>query len=328
MKMNKFLYGIFLMPLLAGCVSPRAQSVEPPTPLPTPTLNTIFVRNQEDPVSSALANIITPRGDLFIPTSNDLSVTANIDSMVPTQNDQALKDGNAAYLLEADSTALPGGGLATPSLDNPVITLETEPVKPTPDETPTPSPTATPEILPTVLIYDDNLNNNWYLSTSQGIKYYLQNKTIAHNGSYAMALTPTRDYGNLVFTVKANSKDVYLREQTLGIRFWLYTGEATVGTDDLIVSVIGSNKYPYWRWNDTSVTNENDPTFPETRLYYLDFNDAIPPQTWVQVEVWLDKLVDEPEYTYVTGIVIKNGVDFRDTIYIDQVELVKTPGSP
>ena len=138
-------------------------------------------------------------------------------------------------------------------------------------------------------------------------------------------MTPTRDYGNLAFTVKFGTKETYLREKTLGVRFWLYSGDATIGTQDLAVSVVGSNKYPYWVWNDSSVTNDNDPVFSETRLQYLGFNDAIPPDTWVQVEVWLDELLFDPEYKYVTGIYIKNGEDFRDTIWIDQVELVTTP---
>ena len=66
-------------------------------------------------------------------------------------------------------------------------------------------------------------------------------------------------------------------------------------------------------------------SFPKPVCNIFGFNDAIPPDTWVQVEVWLDELLFDPEYKYVTGIYIKNGEDFRDTIWIDQVELVTTP---
>jgi hypothetical protein len=198
----------------------------------------------------------------------------------------------------------------------------------TPRATATPSATSTPVILPTITIYDDTLNGNWSLVASSGVRYAIQNKTAAHNGKYAIAVTPTRDFGKLAFTVKFGSDEIYLRDETLGVKFWLYSGEATVGPGDLAVSVIGSNEIPYWKWNDTSVTNDHEPIFSETRLYDLEFNDAIPPKTWVQVEVWLDELQFDPIYKYVTGINILNGEGFRDTIYIDQVELVKTPGSP
>lgn len=199
-----------------------------------------------------------------------------------------------------------------------------------PTATPTFAPTSTPtlENLPTVVVYDETLNENWSLVASSGIEFVLQKRGISQSGTYSMAITPLQDYGTLAFTVRFASKEVYLREQTLGVRFWLYTGEAVVETDDLSVSVVGSNEVPYWKWNDQSVTNIYEPLFSETRLYDLDFNQAIPPDTWVQVEVWLDELEFDPVYQYVTGIFIKTGEDFRNTIYIDQVELVQTPGSP
>ena len=124
-------------------------------------------------------------------------------------------------------------------------------------------------ILPTITVYDDALNKNWSLSTSTGVKYYLQDRNAVHDGEFAIAMTPTHDYGNLAFTVKFGTKETYLREKTLGVKFWLYGGDATIGTQDLAVSVVGSNKYPYWVWNDSSVTNDHDPVFSETRLQYL-----------------------------------------------------------
>lgn len=202
------------------------------------------------------------------------------------------------------------------------------PVLPTqaPSATPTPGPTATPLILPTLVVYDDRLNSNWSLNTSTGGTYYLQNQTAAQSGEYAITFTPTQDFGNLAFTVKFNTKETYLREEILGVRFWLYSEEGEIGADELAVSVVGSNEYPYWKWNDTSVTNTSEPIFSETRLYDLDFNAPIPPKTWVQVEIWLDELKFDPLYQYVTGIFIKTGEGFRNPITIDQVELVKAPG--
>jgi hypothetical protein len=91
--------------------------------------------------------------------------------------------------------------------------------------------------------------------------------------------------------------------------------------------VLGSNSYTYWLANDTSVPTDTTvtveaPLFSETRLYDLHINRAIPPGTWVQVVVWLDDLIYDPEYTYVTGMYIKNNKGFLNTFYIDQVNLL------
>ncbi len=284
---SKLLLASILLSLTFGCLPGRADNNTPPIKEPTPTLHPFFVEGQ---LSS---NITTLRVVQPAPTFEPLPTEAAIESITPTPD------------VDEQSA------VATPS---PTVTV-------------TPAATATPEILPTVTIYDETLNKNWSISTSSGVNYVLQKRTATHNGTYAIAMTPTRDYGNLAFTVKFGSSEVYLRDETVGVRFWLYSGDATIGLQDLAVSVVGSNENPYWKWNDSSVTNVHEPVFSETRLQYLGFNNAIPPKTWVQVEVILDNLQFDPTYKYVTGIYILNGEDFRDTIYIDQLELVKTPGS-
>jgi hypothetical protein len=310
--------GIILLSL-AGCISARAKSIDPETAIPTPTLNSVFENNEQNYSTDLLFLTTTPGEDLFASTNPTFSTPTANDQMITTELDQGL-------LMESTPLA-PESSDFTVTPSNPVTPAESVLPTPTPDDTATPMATPTPDDLQTVTIYDDNLNKDWYIVNSTGVKYFLHSKNAVHDDTYAIALTPTKDYGNLAFTVKFGSSESYPRDQTLGFRFWLYSGDVTVGTEDLAVSVVGSNDVSYWKWNDKSVTNTVDPVFPETRLYYLGFNDAIPPHTWVQVEVWLDDLKFEPEYKFVTGIYIKNGEGFRDTVYIDQLELVKKPSS-
>ena len=69
----------------------------------------------------------------------------------------------------------------------------------------------------------------------------------------------------------------------------------------------------------------DNPTFSETRLYFLGINRDIPPETWVNVEVWLDDLQYDPIYEYVTGFYIKNDEGFGQTFYVDAVRIIMLP---
>lgn len=179
-----------------------------------------------------------------------------------------------------------------------------------------------PGIYQLVDIFDERLNTNWSLDYSHGMEYDLKNTTPVHNGVKSISLTPMRDFGQLFFTVTKGTQETYYRSDVIGVRFWLNSGEGEIATSDIGVSVEGSNRYPYWVLNDQSVEKIQDPLFPEMRLYYLDINSTIPPDTWVQIELWLDNLPYEPKYEYVTGIRIITDKGFENTIYIDQVELV------
>jgi hypothetical protein len=86
------------------------------------------------------------------------------------------------------------------------------------------------------------------------------------------------------------------------------------------VTIVGNDAQPFW----TAPTDEDNASFSETRLYYLGVNRSIPPHTWVNIVVWLDKLLYDPSYTFVTGIVIKNDVAIRNTYYIDQISVLMT----
>src|SRR5690606_31538237 len=98
-----------------------------------------------------------------------------------------------------------------------------------------------------------------------------------------------------------------------------------VATDDLVITMQGSNQFPYWAENDDSVaglSNDDADLFSETQLAFLNVSRDIPPNTWFNIEVWLDELVYDPDYEYVTGFYIKNDADFQRPYYIDDVEIL------
>ncbi len=140
-------------------------------------------------------------------------------------------------------------------------------------------------------------------------------------------MTPTDDFGQFFLTVSKDAKKIYPRDRILGISFWLNGGANSIATSDLAVAVTGSNRYAYWVEDDTSVKVDTPvtaeaPLFPETRLYYLHINHSIPPNTWVEIILWLDDQVYDPDYKNITGIYIKNDKGFLQPYYIDDIQLL------
>lgn len=196
---------------------------------------------------------------------------------------------------------------------------ETEPESDT-----TEIPAQIPTKIDSFFIYNDGLSPSWDIENSQGMEYVLQDETYAYSGENAIAVTPREDFGELYFTVSGESARQFPRERVLGVNFWIYGGEEYIGTADLAVAVVGSNESSSWELGDESVENPGDgqPTFSETRLYFLGINRDIPPETWVNVEVWLDELQYDPIYEYVTGFYIKNDEGFGQTFYVDDIRIM------
>jgi hypothetical protein len=217
-------------------------------------------------------------------------------------------------------------------LFRPAATLPPQPSAPpttataTPaDPTPPPSPTPDPRIAETP-IYDDALDAGWSAEHSGDVRFDLAAPASGEAGAKAIAVTPLKDFGTFFLTVREQAGAAYRRDKVLGVSFWL-SGDNAIETSDLAVTVVGSNKYTYWRADDTSVQIDgrvtSDPwLYSETRLYYLGINRAIPPRTWTEVVLWLDDRIYDPGYTYVTGIYIKNDEQFRGTYYVDRVKLL------
>ena len=190
-----------------------------------------------------------------------------------------------------------------------------------------PTPTHPTDQIASIPLYDDTLNSDWQVEQSDKVKYNLLSTTYVHGGKTAIAITPTDGWGRFFLTVRKDTRKIYSRDRILGVSFWLSGGANSIGTSDLMITVVGSNKYNYWVADDNSVkidapVTPEFPLFSETRLYFLHINRSIPPNNWVEVVVWLDDLINDPNYSYVTGMYIKNDQEFIDTFYVDDVHLL------
>ena len=193
-----------------------------------------------------------------------------------------------------------------------------------PTSTPNPAqPTAAPPTFRDVTIYNDQLDANWTLNKSAGLSYDAQASSTVYTGTVAISVVPEKDFGILFFTVDENTSQSYLRSEVLGIRFQLNSGNDYLALEDMAVSVVGSNDIPYWLDEDKSVESTvGEYPFSETRLYFLGINEDIPPNTWVEAEIWLNDLIYDPDYLYVTGFYIKHGDGYRTNYFVDDVAFI------
>lgn len=290
---NNVLVGIALGLLLGAC-SPRHSEENLPTPnFPVPTLNPLFY-SAPSATSMETGSLATPaplqNGDI----TNLINTPATLTSM------------------QIEASLLPG---STPTST------------PIPADTPAPTSTITPaptEVFNRIMVYNEGLTEKWALKYGEQMRYSEKDKTVSHDGAYSFSLKPQADNGQILFAHRQTAKESYLHADTVGVSFWLY-GDKEIDPSDLVVSILGSNRFPFWFQGDQSVESDQEPIFPETPVNYLENNQTIPAQTWVQVVIKLADLPDDPDYEYVTGIQIKNDAGFRDQVYIDQVELLMAP---
>jgi hypothetical protein len=187
------------------------------------------------------------------------------------------------------------------------------------------SPTAGPASGRTVVatIYDDSLDPAWTMDPSDEMEIERLSEPV-HDGVFSLGVTPTNDFGMLFFAVERQGSLRFPRDQVEALSFWLHGGDNFIPLDALAVTVLGSNANPYWDEDDKSVTNTVRPIFAETRLYFLNLNENIPPNTWVEIIIYLDDLIYDPPYEWVTGVYIKNDQNYLETFYIDNVRLIMT----
>jgi hypothetical protein len=188
-------------------------------------------------------------------------------------------------------------------------------------------PTRTADQIATIALFNDTLNTDWSTKPSNKVTYDLTSTAVVHGGKNSIMVTPTDDFGQFFLAVRKEALKIYPRDRILGISFWLNGGASSIATSDLAVTVLGSNQYPYWVADDTSVkvdtpVTADTPLFAETRLYFLQINHTIPPNTWVEIILWLDDQIYDPDYVNVTGMYIKNDKGFLKPFYIDDVQLL------
>ena len=174
-------------------------------------------------------------------------------------------------------------------------------------------------------IFGERLAPNWSVEHSWSTDIDLTNEEYSIMGDKGIKLIPYDEFGAIFFTVRDTARKPYLRDEVLGIRFWLFTYNDYIATDDLVIALLGSNEYPYWVENDDSVAginNQEEAEFSETQLFFLNVSRDIPPNTWINIELWIDDLIYDPDYEYLTGFYIKNDADFQRPYYIDDVEIL------
>ncbi len=220
--------------------------------------------------------------------------------------------------------------LPTPTLHPFFQPVENTPTPKAVLETSTPSPVL-PTIPPseitsapliTTTLYADALSPHWQILENEGMTSELTSTDEVHTGRYAIAVTPSEDLSAFYLAVREGATEAYPQDRTLFLSFWINGGDNQIAPEDLAIAIIGSNDYAYWVEGDTSAYLDDEFPFSETRLYFLEFNTSIPSHKWVQVLVTLDDLIYDPVYNYVTGFYIKNDVGFRNTFYVDDIELI------
>lgn len=183
------------------------------------------------------------------------------------------------------------------------------------------------------IIYDDSLSPNWTTEQSRWVDLDPANRAYADGGQFAIKTSLTDTTGLLFFTVKPGIRKSYMRKDVLGIRFRLTGGSSYISPDEMTVTINGSNSFSYWRDDDRSVeasgrvTDPRKPLFSDTQLVFLGINKPIPPRTWVEITIWLDKLQFDPDYTYLTGFYIKSERQYMKAFYVDQVKLLLAPST-
>jgi hypothetical protein len=336
MRSILWLMGLLILLALPACTAVQPARTTPGSPRPTATLHPHFEQRQGDRPGPASGDA----NDFQPATPGNEAVEASaLDTAAPAGTVPA---GSTSPASGTDATAaapLPGlATTSTPSVDEESAGTPA-PVAGTPAPVAggasesnvtgittrgegTGAATAEPATANIFSIFSDTVHPDWTLQNSDGIAYRLVDASRAYSGTAALALTPMADFGTLFFTVKPGAGGAYPRRHVERVVFWLYSPDQPLNLDSLAVTIVGSNIYPYWIEGDNSVENDSWPIFSETRLEFLGFNYPIPADTWAEVEIWLDDLLYDPMYEWITGFYIKNDEGFYDTVFIDEVQLI------
>lgn len=210
----------------------------------------------------------------------------------------------------------------------PAATMGTAPLVPTPEPPPSGVVSSrTGANLEAIPIYDDRLGDDWTLDESTLVRLDPESQRVVKDGRSAIEVDPSSGYGTLLFAVRPDARRRYSAEQIVGVRFWVNGGPNAIGPEDLLITVMGSNAYPYWRPNDTSVSaagriTDGGTIFDEQRIFFLGFEKGIPAYTWAEITIWLDERILDPEYAYFTGLYIKNDEYFVKPYFVDSVSLL------
>jgi hypothetical protein len=183
-----------------------------------------------------------------------------------------------------------------------------------------------------VPVYDDALSAGWSVKNSFQTTLDLRSQDAIYQGRFAIKVQPQITTGIIYFTLDKTATKYFARNKVQALRFYISGGTDPLDKNAIAVAIVGSNAHPYWVDNDTSVqidgrVTDNLPVFSETRLSFLGINRSIPPKTYVKVTIWLNDLIYDPFYNYVTGFYLKTDKASAPTFYIDDVSLLMQPNT-
>jgi hypothetical protein len=325
MLLSISLAGVLTTIFLSAC-SVLLPQPAPASSLLTPTVNWIFSRPEQN--GSAQATPAIPIvADLFQPTATEPPATIQATSGIslttatPTPAQETVNPYLRITLTPTPgltSRAEPGTGEVTPE-STPALSATIQSSTPQPDQDRLAGATQ----FKLQYIYQDALASGWETTNSWGVQYDLNETDFVHQGTSGVAVTPQEDYGALFFNRYPGNPNPILRDDVAGVAFWINPGKEQLFPGDLSVTLIGSNQFPYYIKGDTSVKlDDKKQFFSETRLSLLDFRNALQPDNWYQVILWVDDLPFDPAYKYVTSFYIKNDAGVRQTFYIDDLSLI------
>ncbi len=180
--------------------------------------------------------------------------------------------------------------------------------------TPTVPPAQT--TLPNMVIYDELLHPDWSLEGST-VNFDLTYRGEAFRGVYALEveriLSDDPFFPILEMNLLPEAARSFPLAEIDNVSLWIYSGNGSLGVRDLSLGVVLSTEpFP----SDSATLN-----VIELDLAMFGLEEAIEPDTWVQLRYSPQELAIDESFAYLTGLYIENNVGFTQTILVDAVEI-------
>lgn len=193
--------------------------------------------------------------------------------------------------------------------------------------TPTPLPTAAPAPVPAngaiavEPIYGDSLSEAWQLYRIDEIDINLEYTNRTHGGESAISfVAPSRD-GRMLFTFQEDAETAYRWDEVVGLSFWIRSNGGEIPSSAISIGVLGSDEVNYWRAGDSvTYTDSNLPI--ETNLLAWGIDRQIPTNSWLEVTVDLNSLMQSETFEWFTGFYLRSDTGPSAAILIDDINLI------
>jgi hypothetical protein len=193
--------------------------------------------------------------------------------------------------------------------------------------TPSPLPTANSAPLPASgamavePIYGDTLSEAWQLYRIDEIDINLDYTNRSHGGESAISvLSPSRN-GRMLFTFQEDSETAYQWDEVVGLSFWIRSNGDAIPSSAISIGVLGSDEVTYWRAGDSVSYTDSDLPI-ETNLQAWGIDRQIPTNSWLEITVDLNALMQSESFEWFTGFYLRSEAGPSEAILIDDINLV------